>query len=246
MSAPPGRPSLATRLWQGATGLGPLLPLFFVACAGPLVGATVLAASTTQWLPLLREGDFAWAVFVALGVVATAGCMLPTHATSLVAGFVFGPWLGAFLAWLVVLLASTFGFLALRAIVGERVLAAIATTRRGAAVHRALLGRGFLRAVWLIALLRLSPLMPFAATNLLLAALRVGGATFLVATVVGVTPRAVAVALLGAGLSELDWQASGSWGWTVFAVVTTGLVLFVVGRAAREALRNELTAAGGQ
>lgn len=229
---------------QRLVELGPAGPLFFVAMVGPMLGAAVLVATTTTWLPRLLP-DLATALgFVACGVVATAGCLLPTHATSLVAGFVFGAWLGPLLAWLVVLLAATFGFAALRALVGARILAAIGSSRRGTIVHRALLGRGFLRTAWLIALLRLSPLMPFAATNLLLAALGVHGRTFLLATVVGITPRAVAVALLGAGLSELDWEAEGSWGWTVFAVVTTLLVIVVIGRTARAALRRELGPAG--
>lgn len=242
MNEPHPHQPLRTRCRRAAAELGPALPLFLFAFVGPLVGASVLAATTRDWLPLLA-GDAAAAVaFVALGVVATAGCLLPTHATSLVAGFVFGAGLGSFVAWVVVVAASLAGFVVLQRVVGERVLHAVAGTRRGAVVHRALLGRGFVRSVWLIALLRLSPLMPFGVTNLLLAALRVAGPTFLVATLLGATPRAIAVALLGAGLSELDWQAKGSAWWTAFAVVATVVVLVVIGRTARRALRDELAA----
>jgi uncharacterized membrane protein YdjX (TVP38/TMEM64 family) len=91
-----------------------------------------------------------------------------------------------------------------------------------------------------VALLRLSPVMPFAASNLLFAALGVHGRTFVVATVVGVTPRALAVAWLGAGLAELDWNAAGSRAWTVVTIVVTVLVLVVIGHTARSALRREL------
>ena len=50
------------------------------------------------------------------------------------------------------------------------------------------------------------------------------------------------MALVGAGLQDFDWQAGElrSPGWTAFAIGTTLLVLVVVGRAARAALRREL------
>jgi uncharacterized membrane protein YdjX (TVP38/TMEM64 family) len=238
------RPTLAAR-WRGTwRDLGLAAPLFVVACAGPLLGAAVLTATTAHWLPLFVADLSTALLFVAIGVVAAAGCLLPTHATSLVAGFVFGPLWGPVLAWFVIVLAATGGYFMWRPLVGERVVQAIGHSRRGAIVHRALLGRGFLRATWLVMLLRLSPLMPFAATNLLFAALGVGPRSFLLATLLGITPRAIAVALLGAGLSELDWSAKGSWWWSAFAVVTTGLVLVVIGRSAQAALRRELGGSG--
>jgi uncharacterized membrane protein YdjX (TVP38/TMEM64 family) len=111
-------------------------------------------------------------------------------------------------------------------------------------VHRALLGRGLLRTVWLIVLLRLSPVMPFAATNVLLAAFGVRPWTFLLATVVGTTPRAIGAALVGAELSELDWRAGGGAWSTWLAIAATVLAVVVVGRLARAALRRE-TGLGG-
>jgi uncharacterized membrane protein YdjX (TVP38/TMEM64 family) len=241
-SAPPTRAARGRAAWRD---LGPAAPLFVVACAGPLLGVAALTATTSHWLPLFAADVPSASLFVVLGIVATAGCLLPTHATSLVAGFVFGALWGPVLAWVVIVVAATGGYFVWRPVVGARVVQAIGRSQRGAIVHRALLGRGFVRATWLVMLLRLSPLMPFAATNLLLAALGLGPRAFLAATLLGVTPRAVAVALLGAGLSELDWNASGSWWWTAFAVVTTGLVLFVIGRTAQVALRRELGALGG-
>ena len=119
-------------------------------------------------------------------------------------------------------------------------LDAVAASDDAQRVHGALLGRGFGRTVWLIALLRLSPVMPFAATNLLMAALGVRAAAFLSATAIGIAPRSIGVALVGAQLSELDWRAGGSVWSNVLAVAATLVVLWWVGRAARRALRQEV------
>ena len=236
--APPGR----SRLRQVLADLGPAAPLLVVAVVGPLLGTAVVVGTTGHWLPWFGDDLGSLLTFVALGVTAAAGCLLPTHATSLLAGYLFGAGLGAFTAWLVVLLAATLGFALLRPLVGERAVRALAGSPRAMVVHRALFGRGFWRTVWIVALLRLSPVLPFAATNLVLAALGLRGPTFLVATVVGITPRALGVAWVGAELSDLDWQQGGSLASTAVAVGATLLVLVVIGRIARRALRDELPA----
>jgi uncharacterized membrane protein YdjX (TVP38/TMEM64 family) len=120
------------------------------------------------------------------------------------------------------------------------VLDAVAASDDAQRVHGALLGRGFGRTVWLVALLRLSPVMPFAATNLLMAALGVRAAAFLAATAIGIAPRSIGVALVGAQLSELDWQAGKGSPWsTVLAVAATVAVVWWIGKVSGRALRRE-------
>ena len=99
--------------------------------------------------------------------------------------------------------------------------------------------------MWLVALLRLSPLMPFAATNVLMAALGVRPAAFLCASSVGIAPRVIGVALVGAQLSELDWRAGGGAWSSALAVVATLIVVWWVGKAAGRALRREVEGGGG-
>lgn len=234
-AAPPG---FATRLRRKLRELGPAAPLLLFATVGPLLGLMVLVSTTAQWLPWFDGGAGSMIWFVIVGAVAAAGCLLPTHATSLVAGFTFGAWLGAGLAWLVIAAASVLAYAVWQPLVGERALRALAGSPRALLVRDALLGRGFLRTVWVIALLRLSPVMPFAVTNLLLAAFGVRGPTFLVATVIGITPRAVGAAWIGAELSTLDWRADAPPWSTLLAIVATVAVVVVVGRTARMALRR--------
>lgn len=234
-------PSLSwlARIRSIARGLGPAGPWFVVAAGGPVVGLLVLTATSTTWLPWFGEGLDSVLVFWGLGAVMAGLCLVPTQVASLVAGYLFGAWLGTVLGLLVVLVAAIIGFQLWSRVVGSRVLDAIGNQPKAARVHRALLGRSTGRTIWLIALLRLSPVLPFAATNLLMAAFGVRGSVFLVATAIGAGPRLIAVSLVGAELSELDWQAAGSWWATMVAIVATLLFLVVTSRIARNALRRE-------
>jgi uncharacterized membrane protein YdjX (TVP38/TMEM64 family) len=219
--------------------LGPAAPLFLVAVLGPVVGAVALAATSGHWLSWFGADAGSVVTFWLVGATLAASCLVPTHATSLVAGYLFGGALGAVIAWLVVLLAAAVGFAIWHRLCGARAVRVIERSPNAMRVHLALLGRGFWRTTWLIALLRLSPLLPFAATNLLLAAFGVRPAAFLLATIVGVAPRAIGVAFVGSELSELDWSAGGNVWSTVLAVAATLAAVVVVGRIAREALARE-------
>lgn len=224
--------------WRTTLALGPAGPLLVASAAGPVLGLVLLVATSGHWLPWLQHGDVGLAGFLAAATLAIAACLLPSHATSLVAGFVYGGGLGSSVAMGSVLVAAWLGYVVLRRVVGGRVLAAVAGSERATAVHRALLQRGPWRTVAFVALLRLSPVMPFAATNLLMAALSVPLGAFLLASALGLAPRVLGVAWLGAGLGELDWSASGDRRLAVVALLATVAVLVVVGRAARVALRR--------
>ncbi|MFN3240986.1 MAG: TVP38/TMEM64 family protein [Planctomycetota bacterium] len=238
--APSRRPGLVGRVRGLLRALGPAGPLLLFASGGPLVGLIVLVATSASWLPWFEGGGGGEVlVFWLVGVALAAGCLMPTHATSLLAGYLFGTWLGTTVGFSVVLVAASVGFSLWSRVVGGRVLEAIAVSPNARRVHAALLGRSFGRTVWLIALLRLSPLMPFAATNLLMAAFGVRSWAFLCATMIGIAPRSVGVALVGAQLSELDWKAGGSLWSTALAIVATVAVVVWIGRIARRALRHE-------
>lgn len=243
---PPVPPRPLPRLRRVLRDLGPAAPLFVLAVVGPFVGVAVLAATAARWLPWFGHDLGSVLAYWLGGAALAASCLLPTHATSLCAGYLFGGALGAVVAWLVVLLAAAVGFAVWHRLVGARAVAAIAASPAAVRVHGALLGGGFWRTTSLITLLRLSPVMPFAATNLVMAAFGVRAAAFLAATVVGITPRAIGVALVGAELSEFDWRAGGDRWSTLVAVAATLLAIGVVGRIARAALRRAAPGAGGE
>src|SRR5690606_31236102 len=233
------RASRFARLLRVVRGLGPAGPWLLVASAGPLLGLLILTATGTTWPPWFGDGVPSVLMFWALGALLAALCLVPSQATSLLAGYLFGARLGTLLGLLVVLVAALIGFVLWSRVVGSRVLAAIMRSQQAERVHRALLGRSVWRTTWLIALLRLSPVMPFAATNLLMAALGVRARVFVIATSIGVAPRSIAVSIIGAGLSELDWQAGDNVWITVIAVLATVLMVVLVSRYASDALRRE-------
>lgn len=237
--SPTPRTTWWARIRSIVRGLGPAGPLFLVAAGGPLLGMLCLTATSTTWLPWFGDGLDSVLTFWVIGAVMAGLCLVPTQVVSLVAGYLFGAGIGSVVGLLVVLVAAIIGFQLWSRVVGTRVLEAIGKEPRAYLVHRALLGRSTARTIWLIALLRLSPVMPFAGTNLLMASFGVRGPVFLVATVLGVGPRLVAVALLGSELSEFQWDATGSRWPTVVAIVATLLFIVVISRIAKNALRRE-------
>ena len=93
---PAPQQSLVGRVLACWRGLGPAGPLLLLAGGGPIVGLFALVATASTWLPWFEAGGAAEAgAFLALGVVLAAACLTPTHATSLVAGYVFGALGGA-------------------------------------------------------------------------------------------------------------------------------------------------------
>ena len=220
-------------------GLGPAGPWLLVAGGGPLLGLLFFAASSSVWLSWFGQGLDSVLTFGVVAALLAAFCLIPTHVTSLVAGYIFGALCGASIGLLAVILAAIIGFQVWSKLVGNRVLEAIAETPSVARVHRSLLRRSFWKTTFLIALLRLSPVMPFAATNLLMASFGVRPLAFLVATIIGVAPRSIGVSIVGAGLADFDWEAGGSWWSTVVAIVATILIISLISRSAKRALAHE-------
>ena len=203
----------------------------------PLTGTFVIAASAPHWWPLLRDMQQGQQLAFLVATVLCAGlCLIPTHASSLVAGLLFGVTQGIALALLGTLGAALLGYTLLRRLAGTRAALALAQRPRAATVHAALFQGGRRRTAGLVALIRLSPAMPFAATNLLMASAGVRRSAFLCGTLAGISPRVVAVVLAGAASRELDLSRSTDRTFAVFGVLATVLVIAIVGRISRRAL----------
>lgn len=231
---------MLARLRNLVRGLGPAGPWLLFAGGGPLIGLFVFTGTYQAWLPLFADDMPSAAAFLVIGALLSAFCLVPTQLTSLVAGYLFGSWVGSIVGFLIVWVAAVIGFWLWFRLLGTRVLECIAEAPKAERVHRALFGCSVWRTTWLIALLRLSPTMPFAATNLLMAALGVRAWPFLLATAIGVAPRSVVVSLVGAELSEFDWQVGGNRWTTVLAIVATVIVLVMISRIAHNALRQQI------
>jgi uncharacterized membrane protein YdjX (TVP38/TMEM64 family) len=227
--APAERNLTQTRSW-------PLAVLAFVCLAGPLTGATMLAWTHADWMPQLEQSESRLGWFTTLGALSAGLSLLPTHAVSLVGGMLFGGVGGTMAATASVTLAALLAYLVMRPMSSRRTASLLSRRPRAQAVQQALLHSGSRRTTSVVVLVRLSPLMPFALTNMLMAALGTRLPEFTTGTVLGLMPRVALVAFAGEGLRELDLSRGSDRVTLAVGTVVTVAALVVLGRIARRAL----------
>lgn len=225
------------RLGAFVRHLGQLGPLALAAALLPPLGSLVLIATlepTSAWLR--AHGALGVIVFVA-GFAACGGfALLPTYTPSLLGGWAFGVPVGLAATLAGFLLAATIGFALARRLSGERLMDVLREHPRGLAVHDAFVRSGFLKALLVVALLRLPPNSPFAIGNLILAASRVGYPAFLAGTLIGLAPRAGAAVAVGAGIARIDLDRPTETMAVVAGLGVTIGVVVVLGWMANRAL----------
>ncbi len=193
------RQRFASRSWLRLVGLAAVAVLL------PGLGVLGLYESLQGWSQQLREMSLAWAVvFIIAAALLASVAVLPTHAISLAAGFVFNFWLGFAVALCSVTLAGGLGQRiagwAVSPILRER----FEQWGYGRVLFAKLLDANPYRATLAVALARLPPQVPFALGNVLAAAAAVPPLPFVLGTALGMAPRVAAVAWLGSQLGELD------------------------------------------
>jgi uncharacterized membrane protein YdjX (TVP38/TMEM64 family) len=211
-----------------------------LAAALPVAGVTLLAWHGREVAAWIEAASFVQKTLLLLGGGALlAGLsLMPTHAVSLACGYAFGLWLGPAAAWIAISVATILGFVIGQLAAGANFAADLRRQPRWQGVADALLDRSRWRTAWLIGLLRLSPLAPFAATNVALAALRMPWLPYLVGSAFGLAPRVIVVALFGASLAELDWSRPQSPLLLIAGGIATLIALWLIGRVAMGALRS--------
>lgn len=233
---PRGRVAAALRTMRR---LGPVGPAMALAAALPIAGVALLTAPLLRLAPALQESGVAGAALFALGTGTLAALsLIPMHLLAILAGWTFAllPGLPVVLAGL--LAAAALGYALSAWLAGRRVVDLIGEHPKGRAVHEALVAAGPRRAVFVVALLRLSPVMPFAATNLAMAALHVPFAAFMIGTLAGMLPRVVGGVLVGTSLTQLDLRAPDEAWPAAFGIGATILAVMVIGRIAARALER--------
>lgn len=199
-----------------------------------------------HWLDpfLASAGWLAPVLFVAVFIfVTTFG--VPRAVLTVTAGWAFGAWMGAILAWGAGLGAAWAGYELARAVTSSRRAASlelgsarvgaeacsagpVGSARRlwRAAVHRladltdAMDNLTRTRAgVFGVASARLVPVLPFALVNYGCGAIRVLRRSFMLGSGLGLMPGAAAYAAIGAGLSSPGWLSTVTAAGTVVGVV---------------------------
>jgi uncharacterized membrane protein YdjX (TVP38/TMEM64 family) len=207
----------------------------------PIIGLTVFIGvifNVSPWLQKNKvEGVFAFVIAVS---VLAGLAILPTNVVGMVSGWAFNFQLG-----LLAMLGAIGGALAInyfvsKRLAGENFQNVIEEKPKLNAVHKALLKESFSKTLLIIVLLRLSPAVPFAATNFMISASGVSMKTFLLGTLIGYLPRTSATVFVGSSLTTLNFnQPQESW-MIILGIIATLVATIVIGIFSKRAL-NQMT-----
>ncbi len=221
--------------------LGKLTPIALVTTFLPFFGSAVLLLTAYPLGQWLRENWEIGAGLYFLGVLFFCGlALLPTNVIGIIGGWAFGFEIGIFVLITAVASAATLSFLIHSRIVGDTLPHVFENHPKAQAVYQALVGQSVWRTTLIIFLLRLSPAMPFALTNFLMASARVPLKCYIAGTFFGMLPRSTAVVFVGSGLSELTFNDPQEMWLIVFGIVATIISIIFISLVARRAL-NHLT-----
>ena len=207
--------------------------------AGVLLIALVVIWSllpVSNWLAALRGwiaglGLIGGLIFVAIYIVG-AVVLAPEGVLTVFAGFAFGFW-----ALPIVVVAATIGaslaFLIARHLARDRVRHLFGRRRYVAAIDKAVEEDGWK----IVALLRLSPLIPFNLQNYLFGVTAIPFPHFVAATFTGIIPGAALYTYLGVLGNAAGDNGPATWAFLGVGLLATILVFILVARKARAKLR---------
>ncbi len=220
--------------------LGKLTPIALLTTFLPMLGGWTLllffALPLGNWL---KENWEIGAGLYYLGIIVFCGLsLLPTNVIGIIGGWAFGFELGILLLILAVTSAATLSFLIHTRVVGETLPHVFEKHPKAQVIYEALVKQNIRQTTLMIFLLRLSPAMPFALTNFLMASARVPLSGYIIGTFLGMLPRSSAVVLVGAGLSELNFDNSQEMWLILVGIVATIISIIFVSMIARRALER--------
>lgn len=233
--------------------LGPAGLLGLLWTVAPALGGIFLLARIDYASEWLQTHGLAMSVFVYVSIfIVSAGLgFLPTYAQSILAGWVFGIWIGIPAALAGFGGASLIGYAIARTVSRGRVERVIEENIKARAVRDALIGQGFWKTLGIVTLVRVPPNSPFALTNGVLASSGVKLLPYFIGTVVGMTPRTSAAVILAnhwssQGAKNIQEAVKDRGMMTiVVGLVTAFIVLGIIGYIANKAL-DRVTNGKGQ
>lgn len=178
-----------------------------------------------RWVATL--GPWGPLVFVASYVLATVA-FVPGSVLTVAAGAIFGLAAGTAYVFIGASLGASLAFLLARSFARGAIERRLAGNPRFAAIDRAIASEG----LWIVFLLRLSPLFPFSLGNYALGLTRVSFRDYALACT-GMLPWTFVYVYLGSVVGDVG----GGWR-IVVGLVVTAVVVFLVARAAKRALAD--------
>jgi uncharacterized membrane protein YdjX (TVP38/TMEM64 family) len=213
------------------------------AVLGKVLGDT---AGLQAWVERMGTG-LAMAIVIASFAVASGSAIAPTYAISAACGAMFGAWAGGGVAVAGVVGGALVGFAWGYMFARHRVMDVIDTHPRARIIRRALVDRTLPEETSAVGLLRFPPNSPFALTNLVMSSTGVRLLPFMIGTAIGMAPRTVFAAWIGAQAGDVAEK-----GWVkVLIPVGVAIVVFVVlyrliSRWVNKALEAETDVSGGK
>ncbi len=206
------------------------------------IGVAVLAALVAGWflLPVKEwieafqhwiEGFGAWGygLFAAVYIVGTV-LLIPVSVLTVVAGLAFGLAIGFPLVVVSATIGATLAFLIARFLVRKRVQDAVSGRPKFKALTAAVSEGGWK----IVALLRLSPVLPFNLQNYFYGITEIALLPYMAATFVGIMPGTLLYTYLGAAGKAASGEGGGALKWTFFGVglvATIAVAVFVTYKA---------------
>ena len=225
----------------GPPGLLALLWITLPALAG--IFLIVELGTISDWLE--ARGRHGLLIYAVVFMVGSGLGLLPTTAQAVLGGWVFGATLGLSAASVGFAGAALIGLLVTRVVAGRRIERLIESRPAARAIRHALLGKGWFRAMGMIALLRMPPQAPFAFTNLLMVSCGAKAAPFVLGTVLGMVPRTLILMLFASAAAETgahDIQSflreGPGWPAAVAGLAAMAVVIALISLIARRALQG--------
>ncbi len=184
-----------------------------------------------QWID--QSGALGVVVFALIYMAATLALLPVAAVLNIVAGAMFGFGWGLAAVMVASMGAAMVAFLVARHLLHERIRRHYTRTGTPAAIDKALRSEGW-RCV---ALLRLSPLIPFAVKNYLFGVSRVRMRDYAIGTFLGKLPGALVFTALGTtGRAAMDLPPAQRWALLAVGIGATFIVTWLVARTARRRL----------
>lgn len=220
-------------------------PVALIAIIVPIVGQVMMVGAGPFVAVALRgSGTAGWIAFTVSFTLLAAVMLAPTYTTSIVAGWAFGFTAGFSAVMIGTVVGAVLCYVMARRLAADRVAAVFGRHPKWEIVREALVEERPLKTLWIVFLMRLSPVLPFGTTNVLMATTGVPMPIFIAGTMLGLMPRVGLVALAAAGADRLDFDQSSSWWMLAGGLLATGMciaMLAFVGKRALSAATKKVT-----
>lgn len=219
--------------------LGPAGILTAIASVSPPIGGFVILGLVAKIAPWIREHAATGALIYVVSFWFFGGfALVPTYAYSVLAGWTFGVMTGFWLAMAAFMGASIVAYLLAGWLAGDRATRMIDESPKWKAVMHALIGQGFWRTVWVVAIVRAPPTSPFTFISYVMALARVRMGAYLVGSFLGLAPRNIAYIIAAANIKDLDLNHPQEAWMKIAGIVLTLVAVYVVTRIAQNALKG--------